>query len=183
MILYIYKVKDMYLKINDFEKVPGINIKNQDNNSIEGSILDNVEFIYQITSKFLFLITEKRSLKRKAFKLFYQVFDGNISSFSPSFKKERDMICDADYKNIKFIHDNELVYSSKLNEAYCNHTLNDDYYFFEAELHFFINGIEYGFIYYRDSIKIKRNFEEQLFKILDIFDAAFAYYGKRSDSF
>lgn len=170
MILYIYKVKNMDLKIDDFEKIPEINIKNHDDNSIEGKILDDVEFVYLQNSKFLFLITEKRSLKRKAFKLFYRVFNGNIALFSPSFKRERVMICDADYKNIKFIHDNELVYSSKLNESYCNHTLKEDYYFFEAELHFFINEIEYRFIYYRDSIKIKRNFEENLFEILDIFE-------------
>ena len=106
MILYIYKVKNIDLKIDDFEKIPKINIKNHDDNSIKGKILDNVEFVYRMNSKFLFLITEKRSFKRKAFKLFYRIFNGNISLFSPSFKKERDMICDAYYKNIKRVPNN-----------------------------------------------------------------------------
>ena len=161
----------MDLEIDDFEKIHEINIENRDANTVKGKISEcNVEFIYCIDSKFLFIITEKRSLKRKAFKFLYSVFDGNISLFSSSFKKERDMICNADYKNIKFIHDNELVYSNKLNEAYCNATLKDEYYFFEAEMHFLINQVEYRFIYYRDSIKIKRNFEEKLYEIIGIFE-------------
>ena len=57
-----------------------------------------------------------------------------------------------------------------LEEGYFTGREREDYYFFEAELHFFINEIEYRFIYYRDSIKIKRNFEDNLFEILDIFE-------------
>ena len=171
MILYIYKIRNMDLEIDDFEKIHEINIENHDANTVKGKISEcNVEFIYRIDSKLLFIITEKRSLKRKAFKFLYRVLNGNISLFSSSFKKERDMICNADYKNIKFIHDNEIVYSNKLNEAYCNATLKDEYYFFEAEIHFLINQVEYRFIYYRDSIKIKRNYEEKLYEIIGIFE-------------
>ena len=171
VISYIYKVNDMDLKIDDFEAIPEVNIKNYDCNSIEGKFLDiDVEFIYRINSKFLFLNTEKRSLKRKAFKLFYKAFDGNISLFSPSFKKERNMICNANYKNLKFIHDNELVFSDKLNESYCNGTIKEDYYLFEAELHFSTNQKECRFRYYRNSIEIKKSREGLLFEIIAIFE-------------
>lgn len=171
MILYIYKIINLDLGMDDFKEIPNVNVENHDLDYIRGKILeDNVEFIYRTNSKFLFITTEKRSLKRKAFKLFYNALNGNISLFSPSFKMERDMICNADYKNIKFLHDNELVYSNKLNEAYCNNVMNDEYYFFEAELHYSMNQSEYKFIYYRDSIKIKRKYEEKLFEIIKIFE-------------
>lgn len=180
MILYIYKIKNMDLKIDDFKEIHEINIEDHNSSSIRGKILDsNVEFIYRVNSKFLFIVTDKRSLKRKTFKLFHNMFSGNVSLFSPSFENERDMICSADYKNVKFLHDNELVYSNKLNESYCNSAIKDDYYFFEADLHFSLNQVEYRFIYYRDSIKIKSNYEKGLFEIIEIFER---FMGNDNDS-
>ena len=72
MILYIYKITNFSLHSRNFECCENININNHDDELIEGNISienSNVNFIFKCQSNLLFLNAEKRSEKRKAFKL------------------------------------------------------------------------------------------------------------------
>ena len=169
MILYIYSVKDFKSHQREFFSCDNINIENQNNEIVKGFIsidTGKVMFIYNVASNLLYLNADKRSKKRKAFKILYECLNKDIAVFRPSFDKERKMICEASNKTIKFLHDNKLEYSKSLTNKYCENSINDDYYLFEATLRY----DDYEFMYYRNAIKFKDQYENYTGSIIGLIE-------------
>lgn len=169
MILYIYKVKNYSLHSQDLENCDNININLSTNDTLEGNIEINnesINFLYKPQSNLLFLNAEKRSKKRRAFRLLYEIFKEDIEIFKPSFSKEREMIRDAPEKSIKFLHENKLESKQNLTKEYCENTLNEDYYLFEANLKY----DNFNFLYYRNAIKLKNNYEKHKNEIIKLIE-------------
>lgn len=174
MILYIYKITNFRLHSRNFECCENININNHDDELIEGNISienSNVNFIFKCQSNLLFLNAEKRSEKRKAFKLLYDCFHEDIELFKPKFSNERDMICKTPFKSLKFLHNNKLESKKSLTNKYCEGLLDEDYYLFEAKLTY----DNFSFLYYRNAIKIKNN--DSMYK-MDIIKLIEKYLGE-----
>lgn len=169
MILYIYKVTNFTLHWSDFKNCENININSHDDELIEGNIsieTSNIDFIFKCKSNLLFLNAEKRSEKRKAFKILYGCFQDDINLFMPNFSKERDMICQAPNKSVKFLHNNKLESKKILTNKYCEGMLEEDYYLFEVNLKY----EEFSFLYYRNAIKFKNNvskYKMDLIKLIE----------------
>ena len=170
MILYIYKLRNFMSKINDLPS--NIIIQSQDENQVLCSvILDNFsrDIIVHPNSDFLFIIANKKSEKRKIFKLLYSIFKENLSYFRPTAEEEHDFICSYNEFSLKFIHDNKIEYSNNLTEEYCKKTLDRDYYFYEAKIN--LESIpNCYFLYYGDAIKIKDSFTNHIYSIIDSFE-------------
>jgi hypothetical protein len=183
MFLYIYKISNIKyedLLSNDSEEIiiNKDNVKNNDNiDEIKGKVKtkkDLIPFIFRLKSNFLFIDTNRKSLKRKALDILYNAFN-TIDIFDPSYEKERKLICEADNKQIKFLHENNIEYNDELTTEYCEGDIEEDYYFYEAKISFNINNKVIEFLYYGDSIKImhERNQNELNF-ILNKFESIMA---------
>lgn len=169
MILYIYKVTNFSLHSNDFKNCENININSQDDELIEGNISienSNVNFIFKCKFNLLFLNAKKRSEKRKAFKILYCCFHEDIDLFMPNFSKERDMICQAPNKSVKFLHNNKLESKKSLTNKYCEDKLDEGYYLFEANLKF----NDFSFLYYRNAVKFQNNVVNYKMSIIELIE-------------
>ena len=76
------------------------------------------------------------------------------------------MIRDAPEKSIKFLHENKLESKQNLTKEYCENTLNEDYYLFEANLKY----DNFNFLYYRNAIKLKNNYEKHKNEIIKLIE-------------
>lgn len=173
MILFIYKIDNIRSELLN-KSSHNIDFKFLDNNQLKGIVhLDNhidVKFIINFTSNFLYIFANKKFYKRKAFNCLYNFFNQNIKLFSPFLGNERKMICDSYEKNLKFIHENNIVYDDELTNKFCENSLDDDYYFFEADLTFYYENNKYNFLYYGDAIKVKNDSDDYLNNVINIFE-------------
>lgn len=179
MFLYVYKMDMCYenIKNENFNKNIIFDKINDINNEIKGNVKiknEKIPFILRFKSKFLFIITERKVLKRKALNILYNAFN-KIDIFTPSFKKEKRLICEADDKQIKFFHNNNIEYSDELTDEYCDSgIIKEGYYFYEAKISFNNENKTIDFFYYGDSIKINENNQKELDFVLDKFESIMA---------
>lgn len=169
MILYIYELQNFDESI--INNLPeNICVQDQDESQIcfRINIEDfKSEFIIRLKSNLLFIIANKKSQKRKIFKQLYSIFNKKLSYFNPNPQEEHNFLCSFENSSLKFIHNNKIVSSSDLKKKYCNETLDDDFYFFEANIK---SNTYDSFLYYGDAIKIKDNCSVNLYEILGFFE-------------
>lgn len=192
MFYYIYKFKEMpknmdgnkinFEILDDNKTNENIKIKNIENIEpvfedsfnnqkmiIGGVKLEStnniVPFFIRSKSNFLLIKTDYKRQKREAFKLLLRHFKNQLDFFSPSYEKEKIFICDAKKRRVKFLHENKIEYDSNLTKKYCDETIDEDYYFFEAKITFEkFNKMKneltnFKCLYYGDSIKVSQDHE------------------------
>lgn len=138
MILYIYKINDGFSKSILKNNLSNLSITSNEE-EINGFInFENyeVKFIIRIKTNFLFLFSESKYEKRKAFNILYELSNETLTYFKPDPLKEYNLISSSTDKIIKFIHDNKLVHSNSLTKAYCDKKLSNDYYLYESKITF-----------------------------------------------